>query len=555
MTASRTAATESTLMRIPSLAAALVSPLLLIACSKAPEAPPAAAVPRAEPVAAPAHATAEHATVEHAIAWELSDVDAAFAKAKAENKPLFLYWGAVWCPPCNEVKANLFTRQDFIARSRNFVPVYVDGDAKGAQKLGARFNVSEYPTMVLFTPEGHEITRLPGEVEPDRYMQVLALGMNGARPVKETLTTALATGDAHTKLRPEDWRMLAWYSWETDESQALPEDKRPATLQSLAKACPADQPQLAKRLSLQAMVAAAKAKNAKPRNDKAAVDMLLPLLADATFARENFDVFVYYADDIAGFVTLPKTAERVRLVDAWNAMLEKFAADPGLSQQDRLTALTAQVALAKLDAPKGPLPDALQKRIRDEAARVDRETSDPYARQAVISDAAELLADAGLLAESDTLLTAELSRSHSPYYFMLGLADNAKKRGDKAAAVDWAEKAYAASKGPATRLQWGSKYVALLVELTPQDAARIEKAAAQVIGELEATPETFYERNQRALERVGKNLAKWNRGNAHADAVRRLTADMAGVCAKVPAGDPARATCDRMLKPRSAASA
>ena len=60
-----------------------------------------------------------------------------------------------------------------------------------------------------------------------------------------------------------------------------------------------------------------------------------------------------------------------------------------------------------------------------------------------------------------------------------------RQRGDKAAAVDWAEKAYAAAKGPATRLQWGSRYVALLVELTPQDAARIEKAAASVIGELE----------------------------------------------------------------------
>jgi len=542
-------------MKLLSLAAALVATLLLGACSKAPESPPAAAVPRAEAVAAPANATAEHSTVEHAVAWETGDVDAAFARAKAENKPLFLYWGAVWCPPCNEVKANLFTRQDFIARSRNFVPVYIDGDAKGAQKLGARFNVSGYPTMVLFTPQGQEITRLPGEVEPGRYVQVLSLGMNGARPVKETLATALSSREASSKLRPEDWRMLAWYSWETDESQALAASKRPDTLQRLAKACPSDQPQLAARLSLQAMVAAAKAKDAKPRNDKAAVDKLLPLLADSAFVRENFDLVVYYADDVAGNVTLPKSAERARLVEAWNATLERFAADPGLSEQDRLTAMTAQVALARLDAPKGPVPDALQKRIVDEAGRADRETSDPYSRQSVISAAAELMADAGLLSESDALLTSELARSHSPCYFMLGLAANAKKRGDKAAAVDWAEKAYVASKGPATRLQWGSKYVGLLVELTPQDAARIEKAAAQVIGELEATPETFYERNQRALERVGKNLAKWNKGNAHADAVRRLTADMAGVCAKVPAGDPARATCDRVLKPGTAANA
>ena len=55
-------------------------------------------------------------------------IDAAFAKARAEGKPVFLYWGAVWCPPCNQVKATIFNRQDFIDRSRFFVPVYLDGD-------------------------------------------------------------------------------------------------------------------------------------------------------------------------------------------------------------------------------------------------------------------------------------------------------------------------------------------------------------------------------------------------------------------------------------------
>ena len=70
--------------------------------------------------------------------------------------------------------------------------------------------------------------------------------------------------------------------------------------------------------------------------------------------------------------------------------------------------------------------------MRDQVARADRETTDPYARQSVISAAAELLDDAGLVEESDALLEPELKRSHSPYYFMLGLAANAKKRGDKA---------------------------------------------------------------------------------------------------------------------------
>ena len=339
-------------MTIARIAAVLVAALALLACSKAPEPPPAA---RSD--AAPAAAASpQSAQAEHAIAWETGDVDAAFAKAKAEGKPLFLYWGAVWCPPCNEVKATIFTRQDFIERARAFVPVYVDGDAKGAQKLGARFKVSGYPTMVLFTPDGREITRLPGEVEADRYMQVLALGMGGARPVRETLDRgARARRIAHAGLRAEDWRMLAWYSWITDEKQLLADDKRAAALSRLAKACPADQPQVATRLSLQALAAAAKVKGAKPRDDKAAVAMLVPLLADPARAREHFDLVVYYADDIAGHVTLPKSTERQTLVAAWSAALERLATDSQLAQLDRLTALTAQVALAKLDAPKGPV--------------------------------------------------------------------------------------------------------------------------------------------------------------------------------------------------------
>ncbi len=549
-------------MKTLSLAAAFVLALFVAACSKAPEPAAVASAPIAPPTADPiatkgeANSPAE-ASAEHGIAWQSGDVDAAFAKAKAEGKPLFLYWGAVWCPPCNEVKATIFNRQDFIERSRFFVPVYVDGDAPSAQKLGARFKVSAYPTMVLFTPDGKEITRLPGEVDADQYMQVLSLGMNGAHPIRETLAAALTPGKAgaYAKLSADDWRMLAYYSWETDETQLVHEGQLPATLQRLAKACPADQPRLATRLSLQALAAAARAKGAKPRDDSAALAVLLAVLADPKQGRENFDVVVYYADEIAGKVTLAGSQRRARLVAAWNAALGRLAADPYISALDRLTTVSAQVALAKLDAPKEKIPATLQERVRDEAQRAVQEARDPYARAAIVSAAAETLADADLLAESDALLETEIARSNTPYYYMLGLALNAKKRGDKAAAVDWAEKAYAAAKGPATRLQWGVRYFTLLVELTPEDAARIERAAADVIGGLEPSPDTFYERNRRSLERMGRKLVAWNRDHRHDAALRKLRAEMADVCAKVPTGDPARATCDGALRPAAAAKA
>src|SRR5205814_2210578 len=80
----------------------------LAACSPSPE-------PAKPPVAkGPASASSNTAAAAHddAIAWRKDDVDAAFVQAKADHKPLFLYWGAVWCPPCNQVKATLFNRQD-----------------------------------------------------------------------------------------------------------------------------------------------------------------------------------------------------------------------------------------------------------------------------------------------------------------------------------------------------------------------------------------------------------------------------------------------------------
>jgi thioredoxin family protein len=529
----------------------LTAALALAACSQAPE-------PSNAPVAkAPAPANGNASTAAghgDAIAWVKDDVDAAFARAKADHKPLFLYWGAVWCPPCNQVKATLFNRQDFIDRSTHFIPVYIDGDGPGAQKLGERFKVVGYPTMILFSPQGHEITRLPGEADPEAYMQLLTLGMNGARPVKQTLGAALASGTRESKLSADDWRMLAYYSWVTDEQQLLPEKEVAPTLKRLAQACPADQNDTAVRLHLKALAAAATAKDAKPSPDAEAVGRLTAALADPKLIRENFDTLTEYADKIAGFVTEPKSPERAQLLTSWSAALDRLVADATLSTADRLVAVGAKVSLARLDAKDAPLPPALEKTLRDEVARADSETKDPYARQAVIDAAVDALMQAGLLDDAEKLLKAELKRSHSPYYFMVDLAEVAKKRGDNAAALDWYAQSYAAAKGPATRLQWGTRYVNAITELKPQDIAGVERTAGSVIAELEPVLDTFYDRNLRALERMGRKLNDWSKAPEQKSALERIRGQMDAVCAKLPAGDSARTKCSGTLRPQSASA-
>ncbi|RDS99436.1 thioredoxin family protein, partial [Burkholderia contaminans] len=189
----------------------------------------AAATPTGAPVAS---AAPDGAHLPPGIAWQHGDVDAAFALAKRTGKPLLLYWGAVWCPSCNQVKSTIFSQQAFKARSSFFVPVYLDGDTESAQKLGERFKVHGYPTMILFRPDGTEVTRLPGEADLDRYMQALSLGMTAAHPVRQTLTTALKNG---ASLTPDEWRLLADYSWDTDGALPVAADRVAETLQTLAQ--------------------------------------------------------------------------------------------------------------------------------------------------------------------------------------------------------------------------------------------------------------------------------------------------------------------------------
>jgi len=81
------------------------------------------------------------------IDWFDGSVEEAFAAAEREDKPLFLYWGAEWCPYCKQVKATIFTRRDVIRRTRQFVAVELDGDAPAAQQAGENFGVLGYPTM------------------------------------------------------------------------------------------------------------------------------------------------------------------------------------------------------------------------------------------------------------------------------------------------------------------------------------------------------------------------------------------------------------------------
>jgi hypothetical protein len=548
-----------------------------------------------------------------AIAWRKphseAEIEAAFAEARSRGEPVFLYWGAVWCPPCNQVKATVFNRPDFIEKSRRFVPVYLDGDLPAAQKLGARFRVGGYPTMVLLRPDGSELTRLPGGVDAKKYLDLLDLGLGAARPARTLLAQALsAPGD----LSGPEWRLLAYYAWEVDEQQLLPKAQQADALERLAAVCPPAQADAATRLMLRALIAGAGSaaapspagrtaarspagRTAAPSPASAAAEALrrerlnrvLALLADDTLARENLDIVGAYASELTAALTTAGTPEREQLQGLWAAALDRLTADTRLSQGDRMEALNARIKLALMEAPKGAktaaapaspkapkvadapnppqaagrdskpngtqasagLSEVLKEHVRAQVARADREVASPVERQSVISSAADALTQSGQLAESDALLSAELQRSPAPYYFMLHLASNARERGDPAAALQWGERAWRESQGPATRLQWGVSYLGLLLDLAPQDAPRIEAATLAVLGELEGQTDAFYDRTQRRLETLSRKLLAWHQARAQPAVLQRLRDQRDRLCRALPPADPQRATCEAFLNP------
>ncbi|HRD95206.1 MAG TPA: thioredoxin family protein [Rubrivivax sp.] len=477
-----------------------------------------------------------------------ADVERAFASARSAKKPVLLYWGATWCPPCNQLKATLFNRQDFAELSRHFVAVHVDGDRPGAQKLGSRFKVSGYPTMVLFGPDGQEITRLPGEADAPQVMAVLQAGLAAGRPAKALLAEALK-GQA---LSANEWRSLAFYSWDTDEQQLVTKSELPGTLARLAATCPAADEATADRLWLKALAASDDGKGVKP--DAGLRERVLRVLADPARARALMDVISNGADDIVRTLDAEATPGRMQAVAAFETALRRFEGDATLSRNDRLGALYARVLLARLDQPKEAvqvtLPEPLIQQVRDHVARVDREITDGYERQAVITFAAALLGRAGLWAESESLLKSNLSKSHSPYYLMSQLGSNARKLGRAEEALAWYAQSFDKSEGPATRLQWGSGYLGALVDLAPEDARRIEKTAGQLLAEAQRDKGAFEGRSVRSLQRMSSKLLAWSGDKAPQRAVlRRLQAQLDGICPKVDTADGQRAACQALLKP------
>lgn len=135
-----------------------------------------------------------------AVEW-MTDLDAAFAKAAAEQKAVLVdFTGSDWCGWCIKLKKDVLTNPEFTPYlAENFVPVEIDvpqdasivGGQDQLQKneeLCARYGVEGYPTIMVMTADGQIVGGFVGGADVKGAREALDVALANARTLQEAAT-------------------------------------------------------------------------------------------------------------------------------------------------------------------------------------------------------------------------------------------------------------------------------------------------------------------------------------------------------------------------------
>lgn len=452
------------------------------------------------------HAGSKH--LPEGIAWHTGKVVSAFEMAKKQNKPLFLYWGAVWCPPCNYIKKNIFSTDLFKKEITHFIPIYLDGDSKEAQAWGDKLKTVGYPTMLILNPLGIEIMRLPIGSTVDDYVKLMARSRDTQLVMQERLDKAKSG-----KASDQDWELLAGYSWEQDPNLVLGDLylKTPDKL-NLEKS----------RLFIQQLLT-----SEKPDKNPS---YFLDILRNQSLIDANLMSFIDSTPHLMKQVYGENQNEQMAAAKIFSQTLEKMIGNKKLVFYDQV-GLYAPL-IANDEVIDGKVSEKHLQQIKAVSILADKKTKGVFERQSVMSEVVDLLVNAKLFKEAKSVALKELKISKSPFYFMSELAEIAKLEGQTAEAVNWSKKAWLNSTGANTRFQWGVSYLNKLFELEPQNISTIKNAVLEVVTVGLANEEAFKGRNLGRFNKISKKLNEWGSAKGNSEIYNGIKNNILQLCQK-----------------------
>lgn len=105
----------------------------------------------------------------------INEEEAAFRAARMEKKRVFMDFYADWCAECREMHKRTFPRPEVKKKLEGYVTVLVDLTQRDGQPeaLAGKYGVLSLPVIILFSPDGREIKRLPGRHTPASLLREL----------------------------------------------------------------------------------------------------------------------------------------------------------------------------------------------------------------------------------------------------------------------------------------------------------------------------------------------------------------------------------------------
>ena len=97
----------------------------------------------------------------------------ALSKAEKEGKPLVIVFSAAWCPPCQQMKKNVYPSAEVSALHDKFVWAYLDVDESGNSKAAEKYGVNGIPHIEFLDKSGKSIGKQVGGTSPTSFVATL----------------------------------------------------------------------------------------------------------------------------------------------------------------------------------------------------------------------------------------------------------------------------------------------------------------------------------------------------------------------------------------------
>ncbi|WP_148375472.1 MULTISPECIES: thioredoxin family protein [Butyricimonas] len=113
------------------------------------------------------------------VNFEHLTFEEALAKAKAENKLVFMDCYTSWCGPCKYMTDNVFPRKeagDFF--NPRFISVKFDMEKGEGKELAKRFPLKAFPTFFIIRPDGTVQHKIVGGGDVDKIIARVERGLN-----------------------------------------------------------------------------------------------------------------------------------------------------------------------------------------------------------------------------------------------------------------------------------------------------------------------------------------------------------------------------------------